>query len=101
MPLTMRLNSSACDDWCLRAPSAIVLKNSFASDFMISATLGFLELFEELLPFEEAGPDESVSVHPAVNANESRAMASTKELHHDSSLHARNEQPIQVRICDR
>src|SRR4030043_800197 len=40
MPTTVRSYCSECSLWWARAPSSIVLKNSFASDFIIRATLG-------------------------------------------------------------
>ena len=60
---------SACAAWCCFAPSAIVLKNSFASDFMISATLGLCDAVVAFPPvgWVQAAVSATRTIRPAIS----------------------------------
>src|SRR5271157_2840601 len=64
IPLTISSYSEECSPWCLRAPSAIVLKNSLASDFMIRAIRGFSDFVFEAVDAGVVPPSGTPPPHP-------------------------------------
>src|SRR5271157_2007904 len=64
IPLTISSYSEECSPWCLRAPSAIVLKNLLASDFMIRAIRGFSDFVFEAVDAGVVPPSGTPPPHP-------------------------------------